>query len=72
MAFFTFLFSYIFYLILRIVLEKLNIITLDLFPNYYYDNPKRTWTNAGVLIICFVITTVIMYILFGDEAFSVR
>lgn len=48
---------------------KLNMIELDLFPNYYYDNPKRTWTNAGILIICFIVTTIIMIILFGTEGF---
>jgi len=66
----TFIFSYVIYLILRKVLMSLNIIELDFYPNYYYDDPKRTWINAGVLIGCFVVTVTTIILLFGTEVFS--
>lgn len=61
------LLGYIEYLGIRWVLLKFTDIKLDILPDRYYDDPKRTWTNASILLICFLITSAIFMIIFEGK-----
>ena len=49
-------FAFVLYFLVRLILIKYTKIELDLIPDRYYDNPIRTWRNAGVFLICFIIS----------------
>ncbi|WP_069999359.1 hypothetical protein [Cellulosilyticum sp. I15G10I2] len=67
MTFITLIFSYLEYLAIRFILLKYTKIELDIFPDRYYDNPKKTWLGAGIFITCFLITGWIVELLFGAD-----
>ena len=60
--------SYLEYLAVRACLIKFYNLGLDMFPDRYGDDPKRTWTGAGILLACYFITLVIYILLFGADS----
>jgi hypothetical protein len=62
--------AYCEYLIIRKIVRKKWHIELDLLPDRYGDDLKRTWLNAGVFLGCFVVTLIIMCLIFGLEFFA--
>ena len=59
--------SYLEYLAIRFILLKYTKIELDIFPDRYYDNPKKTWLGAGIFITSFLITGLIVGMVFGVD-----
>lgn len=63
--------AYCEYLLIRKILINKWGIELDLLPDRYHNDLKRTWLNAGVFMGCFLVTLIIMCFIFGLESFSV-
>jgi len=57
------LLGYVEYIVIRAVFLKFSNIKLDLVPDRYHNDPKRTWTNVAVLLSCFLTTLVILYLI---------
>lgn len=64
--------SYLEYLAVRAYLIKFYNLELDMFPDRYGDDPKRTWTGAGILLACFFVTMIIYILLFGADSLMIK
>lgn len=59
----AFFLGYIFYVLVRLLLLKYTDIKLDIIPDRYPDDPKRTWQGAGTYMACYLIAGIILMIL---------
>jgi hypothetical protein len=55
------------YLFIRLFINKYTNLDLDIFPDRYYDNPKKTWIGAGIFMASFFITAMILALIFGTD-----
>lgn len=58
------------YILIRGVLKHKWDIHLDLIPDRYGNDLKRTWLNASVFLACFYVTLIIMIMIFGLDLFD--
>lgn len=59
------------YLGIRYILLKFTNIKLDILPDRYYNDPKRNWTNIGIFLMIYLITSIIFILLFGFNIFDI-
>lgn len=58
------------YILIREILKRKWDIHLDLIPDRYGDDLKRTWLNASVFLACFFVTLIIMISVLGLDQFN--
>lgn len=62
-AILAFFLGYILYLLLRLLLLKYTDIELDIIPDRYADDLKRTWKGAGTYMACYLVAAIILMVL---------
>lgn len=63
MAITAFILAYVEYLVIREIVNEKTDLDLDIFPEYYYDDLRKTWIGAGILLAGFVVNYLIFWLL---------